>query len=264
MATYNGEKYLIDQVDSIMNQLGEFDELVVSDDGSTDNTIAILESYDDPRIKILHHEKTLQKYKFGYTTANFENAINNASGDCIFLADQDDVWCDNKVHEMKKKLQYFDVVMSDCSYVDAHLNIIVPSKFKLENVNIGLFRNIYKCGYLGCCMAFNRRVLEHVLPFPKNTAHDLWIGLVGAYLRRIQLLPIVTTLYRRHDCNVSSTNNKIFEYQFRSNDVQITRNTNSFFYKIGYRVEFFIHFIVFLIGHQLKKFQMKNIINIDS
>ena len=100
MATYNGAKYIREQVDSILNQ--EFREnkdveleLIVSDDGSTDDTLKILESYHDPRIRIFHHRNG-KKYKYLNATrackCYFENAMGKAKGDYIFLTDQDDLW----------------------------------------------------------------------------------------------------------------------------------------------------------------------------
>lgn len=105
MATYNGGKYIRQQVDSILSQ--EFKEnqgveleLVVSDDGSTDDTIQILQSYGDDRIKIYHHREH-RKHKYMNATrqckCNFENAMRNANGEYIFLSDQDDMWYPCKV-----------------------------------------------------------------------------------------------------------------------------------------------------------------------
>lgn len=100
MATYNGAKYLKEQVDSIFNQ--EFKEnpdteieLIVSDDESTDDTLNILRSYNDQRIKIYIHTEHKKNRYFNAAfacTKNFENAIKKATGDYIFLSDQDDVW----------------------------------------------------------------------------------------------------------------------------------------------------------------------------
>lgn len=97
VATYNGEKYLQEQLDSILIQLAPDDELIISDDFSTDKTRSILDSYRaDPRIKLLEGpQKGIIK--------NFEHAINQASGDLIFLADQDDVWLPDKVADTKAK-----------------------------------------------------------------------------------------------------------------------------------------------------------------
>ena len=85
MATYNGEKYIEEQLKSILSQLGENDEVIVSDDSSTDNTLAIVESFNDVRIKIFPNNK------FHSPIFNFENALKQATGDYIFLSDQDDV-----------------------------------------------------------------------------------------------------------------------------------------------------------------------------
>ena len=115
MATYNGGKFIREQVDSILNQ--EFKEnqnveleLVVSDDGSTDDTIPILEAYHDPRIKIYHHRNG-KKYKYLNATrackCNFENAMSQAKGDYIFLTDQDDVWYSWKVDKQLTALRNF-------------------------------------------------------------------------------------------------------------------------------------------------------------
>ena len=85
MATYNGEKYIKEQIDSILSEIKENDEIVISDDNSTDCTVEIIKSYNDDRIKLYH--SNARNFK-----KNFENARNKAKGDIIFLSDQDDVW----------------------------------------------------------------------------------------------------------------------------------------------------------------------------
>ncbi len=93
IATYNGEHYLREQLDSILAQIGKEDEVVISDDSSTDGTLALIESYHDPRIRVLHHDPNLVTTTFPLDrpTHNFENALRHAKGDILFLADQDDV-----------------------------------------------------------------------------------------------------------------------------------------------------------------------------
>ena len=91
MATYNGEKYIELQLRSILPQLSEDDEVIVSDDASTDQTLDVVRRLNDNRIKIVHHETD-----HGYTR-NFENALKYAKGDYIFLSDQDDEWLPEKV-----------------------------------------------------------------------------------------------------------------------------------------------------------------------
>lgn len=235
MATYNGGKYIKEQVDSILNELGATDELIISDDGSTDHTISILESYKDSRIKILRHDKVPQKYMYGYTASNFENALRYAKGDYIFLSDQDDVWVKGKVEAMVAALQTAAWVLSDCSYVDSNLQVLVPSKFEFERVKIGVWRNLlYKCGYLGSSMAFRREVLKYALPFPKNVPHDMWIGLTAPKVGKLVLLPQSTMLYRRHDHNVSATNNNLLNKQ-QQGAATFQPNNHSLRFKLTYR-----------------------------
>lgn len=231
MATFNGEKYLREQIDSILAQIGQNDELVVSDDGSTDKTLDILGNYQDSRIKIYHHGKTQQKFSFGYTTANFGNALSYAKGDYIFLADQDDVWLAGRVEKMIEKLQSVDVVISDCEIVDENLRILIPSKFKAEGIYTGAIRNIIKCTYLGCTMAFRHSVLDYVLPFPKNVPHDLWIGMLIKFGGKIEVLDEPTIMYRRHMNNVSATSGVVVE-----TGASLPKNTNTLRFRLSYRL----------------------------
>lgn len=107
MATYNGGEYIREQISSILNQ--KFDhpeeismELIFSDDGSTDDTIRIINSFNDDRIKLFRH--TVRKNNRYFTSAfacstNFNFAISKATGDYIFISDQDDVWYDRKIEK---------------------------------------------------------------------------------------------------------------------------------------------------------------------
>ena len=88
VTTYNGSLFLKEQIDSILCQLNKDDEIIISDDGSIDNTISIIESYNDCRIKIFYHTTIKNQYRFDLTTRNFENALFQAKGDYIFFADQ--------------------------------------------------------------------------------------------------------------------------------------------------------------------------------
>lgn len=103
IATYQGEKYIREQLASILCQLDDADEIIVSDDGSTDRTLDIIRQMADHRIKIVEgphrHSPTL----------NFERALQEARGDYIFLADQDDVWKPDKVQVCMKWLQEYDL-----------------------------------------------------------------------------------------------------------------------------------------------------------
>jgi glycosyltransferase involved in cell wall biosynthesis len=203
LALHNGERFLKEQVDSILYQLHNTDELVCSDDGSTDSSVHILEVYQDPRIRVV---KSMAK---GNHVKNFEHALQTCQGEIIFLADQDDVWSQTKVLTMKSLLNQYDLVVSDCSIINDKGEELSPSIFKLHGSRTGLIKNCIKNTYMGCCMAFNRRVLDRALPFPPQLkAHDQWIGLVAEKYFSVFFLHQQLVKYRRHKNNLSPTGEK--------------------------------------------------------
>lgn len=113
IATYNGEKYIKEQLLSILPQLGKKDEVIISDDHSTDNTLDIVKGLNDNRIKIVMNNR-----EKGYTS-NFENALSYAIGDYIFLSDQDDIWMSNKVDYCIAELKEYDLVVSDAILINS-------------------------------------------------------------------------------------------------------------------------------------------------
>lgn len=205
MATYNGEKYIAEQLDSILSQLGEYDEVIISDDSFNDATVEIIKSYNDNRIKIFKNTK-----EKGYTR-NFENALEKASGDIIFLSDQDDIWVENKVKKMTKILENYDFVVSDNSIVNEKLEVISKSHFEVYKTSKGFIRNLLLPRYVGACMAFKKNILEKSLPFPENAklcAHDYWISLIAEMYFKCYKLDEQLLLYRRHGANASSGGEK--------------------------------------------------------
>ena len=204
MPTYNGEKFIKIQLESILNQIGKNDEVVVSDDSSTDNTLQIIKSFNDSRIKILENNT------FHSPIYNLENALKQATGDYIFLSDQDDEWKTNKVMIVMEQLKNVDLVIHDAEIVDRENNLLFPSFYELNHTKYGKFFNLLKNSYVGCCMAFSRKVLEKCLPFPKNLPmHDLWIGNVAAFkLGKVQFIQDKLISYRRHGGNASITSEK--------------------------------------------------------
>ncbi len=199
MTTFNGEKYLTRQLDTILQQLGKEDELIISDDSSTDRTVDIIRSYHDNRIKLL------EKGQFRSPVFNMENAIKKAKGHYIFLADQDDVWLPGRVVKMVDKLEQYDLVVCNAFIVDAEENIVHESYFEWKGSGKGFWRNLKKNSFLGCCMAFNQRTLNTVLPFPKSIVmHDIWIGLLVEQFGKILFLQDQLILYRRHSDNFTA------------------------------------------------------------
>ncbi len=202
VATYNGARHVRAQLHSILSQLSADDELIVSDDGSTDATREMVRGIGDPRIVLIEGPRA-------GVIRNFEHALQRARGDVIFLCDQDDVWLPQKVQRVMQALNEANLVVTDCRVVDDSLNELHPSFFRLNGSQSGLLRNLIKNGYLGCCMAMRRTVLETALPFPKSIAmHDWWIGLVAERTGRVCFLDEVLSLYRRHGGNVSNTSTR--------------------------------------------------------
>ncbi len=231
MATYNGELYIEEQVNSILKQLRQDDELIISDDNSSDQTSAIIKRINDKRINFI-----INGGEKGYAK-NFENALKRASGDIIFLSDQDDVWVDNKVELILKQLENFDMVVSNAKIVDVNLNVVDDSHFRLYNVKKGFWNNFLKTRYIGACMAFKREVLMKALPFPKQQkycAHDYWLAIVSEAFFKVSLEKVPLLLYRRHGGNASSGGEK---------------SNNTFFFKVYVR----IYCLFNLLKHMLRK-----------
>ena len=203
MATYNGEKYIKEQLDSILSQLNIDDELIISDDGSKDGTIDIINEYmkKDKRIKLFKGPKK-------GVIKNFENAISYCSGKYIFLSDQDDIWMDSKV---EKVLFTFNNEKCTCVVHDAMVfnsnsnEIIADSFYKLRKSSNGIIKNIWKNSYIGCCMAFDGKMKKKILPIPDGIdMHDQWIGLLNDKYGKSIFIDDKLLKYRRHGNNVSS------------------------------------------------------------
>lgn len=219
IATYNGAKYIKQQMESILWQLSKDDEIIISDDGSIDDTLKVVQDFDDERIKVV-----VNRREHGYTS-NFENALLHSSGDVIFLSDQDDVWDSNKLAIMVEDLKNADMVISDAKVVDSNLNVIFDSFWEYSSPSRSFLGNIYRFSYLGCCMAFKRAVLDKALPFPNNhkmATHDNWLCLVGLFFFRVHFENRPLLLYRRHQSNTS--------------EGKLAKSKNSILYMMSYRL----------------------------
>ena len=184
MATYNGEKYLKEQIDSILLNMSVNDELVISDDGSNDGTLQIIKNYADKDNRI----KFLKGPKMGIKQ-NFANAIKYSSGKYIFLSDQDDVWTSNKIEKVLDAfiMNKCTCVLHNAEIVDENLISWTQTFFEFRKSKIGYFQNIIKNSYIGCCMAM----------------HDQWIGLISEKFGKNILVNDCLIKYRRHTENFS-------------------------------------------------------------
>lgn len=236
MTSYNGEKFIKQQIDSILSQLSDSDELIISDDGSSDRTIEIIKSYNDSRIKLFNHEKnpSFSKIKYSrsfyYASANFENAINHAKGDYLFLSDQDDIWEETKVEKMVNILKSVDCVHCNNGVIDSQGNETNAYAQKAM-FSQSVLQNLKTTPFLGCCMAFRKEALKYILPFPKKCiGHDLWIGCLCAAKNQLVYIDEPLHLYRVHENNVSPS--------------VTLQSKNPLWFKILYRISFIFQFFV--------------------
>jgi glycosyltransferase involved in cell wall biosynthesis len=200
LATYNGSVYVGEQLRSVLAQLGPDDEVVVADDGSTDDTLAVIARLGDSRLRLLDGGGRLGVVK------NFERALCAARGDTIFLCDQDDVWLPGKVERCLAALADCPLVVTDCAVVDGELRPVAPSFFRLRHSRPGILHNLWKNSYLGCCMAFRRELLQIALPFPNRIPmHDMWLGMIAETHGGTCFVAEPLLMYRRHGGNASDT-----------------------------------------------------------
>jgi glycosyltransferase involved in cell wall biosynthesis len=210
ICTYNGEKYIREQIDSILNQTQKVDEIVVCDDRSSDKTIEIIEDYAlaNPNLfRIYINEVNLRSVK------NFEKAIGLCTGDIIFLSDQDDAWIPEKVAEY---VDYFNqnanikviasngFCINDDSQIEEKYSIWeVPQFLKEKGATYDYFSIINYVSNLatGASMAFRREIVADILPIPvvKNFHHDEWIAIVASRNNEFVLLNKKYFYYRTHN-----------------------------------------------------------------
>lgn len=204
LATYNGEKYIVEQLQSVLSQLGEHDEVIVSDDGSTDATCEVIRNMADSRIRLVKGPCLKSP------TLNFEHAIALAQGEYIFLCDQDDVWMPNKVEVMMKALQDYACVVSDCEVTDSQLNTTAPSFRQQIGAKNGRFYNLFvKNSYSGSCMAFRKEVAQMAGPTPNGVfMHDIWLGNVAAFHFSLTFIEDKLIKFRRHTDSASTAAGK--------------------------------------------------------
>ena len=209
MAVYNGEEYLREQIDSIINQLRSDDELVISYNDSTDDTWGIIKAYaiNEEKIKLF-------KCNNVGVIANFNNAIENSKGKYIFLADQDDVWYPHKIETVVRYFENSDAlaIVHNTEIVNKDLIPINESLFEVRKAKVGLIKNILKNSYQGCCLAFKSELVPYICPIPKNVPmHDQWIGLNSEIYGNVFFINEKLIAYRRHDKNVSPNKLKLLQ-----------------------------------------------------
>ncbi|WP_190300415.1 glycosyltransferase family 2 protein [Rufibacter hautae] len=217
LATYNGEKYIREQLASIFAQTHQHLEVIIFDDGSTDGTLEILKEMAWNRHNLIIHANAPQ----AGVVQNFSRAIAAATGDYIALCDQDDVWLPGKIKETLTCLQELEkssskgtpaLVFTDLKVVEENLKVIDASYWhhmglnpEYNSLNRALVENVAT----GCTILLNKATKELALPIPKEALmHDVWLLLTASYFGQVKYLHEPTVLYRQHSYNAVGAQRK--------------------------------------------------------
>lgn len=208
MATYNGERFIAEQLLSIQKQTYPYWTLYISDDASTDNTIKIIKDFasTDSRIKLINTERQ------GGVVNNFNKALLATDAEYVLLSDQDDYWPEQRVVDllnfiMHKPQDKVAMAFSDLTLVNESLKVISKSFYKSRAIeptkNSDCSDLIWQCSVYGCSVIMNRKLLDKCLPVPQGiTMHDNWLALNAATESGLFFYDRQTILYRQHDNNV--------------------------------------------------------------
>lgn len=195
MCTYNGEKYIRQQLDSILNQTYRNLEIVIVDDKSDDRTFEIIKEYagKDRRIKYFQN-----KVNLGFNK-NFENAIRLTTGGYIAISDQDDVWLPEKIATLVNHIGDNWLVFSNSVYIgDKQGKLLSKSCLSVNSYKSILLENIVT----GHTTLFTREFAGYVLPFPKKGFYDWWMGFIALYHKKLIYCDQVLTQYRVHNTSI--------------------------------------------------------------
>ena len=214
LASYNGEKYLRPQLDSLLAQDYPSLEFVCVDDASSDESWAILQAYQakDPRLTILQ-----QSANQGYI-ATFEKGIRAATGDLIALADQDDIWVPNKISKLFDALGQASLVYSDSELIDARGEKMGQkmSQIKKQIAYDSPLMYTFGAWAPGHSMLFKRDILDTALPFSNYVTHDYLLGFAATCHEGIHYLPIPLVQYRQHETNAIGADLKKSKKTYKS------------------------------------------------
>lgn len=213
MATYNGEKYIYEQLESILNQTYKNINIIISDDCSKDNTVNIIKEFEkkDNRITVYEQKKNLGVVK------NIEFLLKKVENEYYMLSDQDDIWLPQKIEKSMECLvrTNADLVFGDLEVVNQDLKTMYPSfgDYMLLNKKIKKYINSYKINYLyncvtGCTILSKKIFIPKIIPIPtdsKYVLHDHWIGLILSLNGRLTYIDEKYIKYRQHGNNEVGT-----------------------------------------------------------
>lgn len=199
LATYNGERFLRPQLDSLLAQTYAKLEIVAVDDASQDSTLGILKEYAAAHPNIYVHSTAKN---LGYVK-NFERGLRLCTGDYIALSDQDDIWLPDKISKCLAAIGDHPLVYHDSALIDAQGETVNVRLSELKrHVDFWSPLNYVVGGSAsGHAMLLRREVAERSLPLPTVVSHDYWIGFVATLFGPIKYLDEVLVLYRQHGGN---------------------------------------------------------------
>jgi len=259
LATYNSEKFLKEQIDSILNQTYTNWKLIIQDGGSTDGTLKLINTYANNfplKIQIISNSKRLSACQ------NFSKLITHAQSDYIMFSDHDDIWLNFKIEVSLKKIleieQEIDIplcVFTDLKVVDENLNILSESMFKYANLHpkrTELSYQLVQNVPTGCTMLINKPLINLVKNIPDTAVmHDHWISLVATCFGKLFFLQQQTVFYRQHSSNYYGVTSYGIKYYFIKCRQGINKAVNRFHQNVIQAKSFKEHFSHKLINHQL-------------
>lgn len=225
LATFNGAKYLPAQIESILSQTYQDFRLLIRDDGSEDNTMEIIQAYQQRfpnKVSLIP-----SKYSKPGPINNFSNLIIQSMAPYIMLSDQDDFWVPEKIELSLQKIIQLEqklsksipiLVHSDLLVVDQNLKEINPSFFNYGALNpkrIRFGNLLVQNVVTGCASIFNRALAQISTPIPENAMmHDWWVALVASAFGEIGLIERPTVLYRQHGDNTLGAQEFSFSFKY--------------------------------------------------
>ncbi len=221
LATYNGARFLREQLDSILAQDYGNIRVLARDDGSSDETVEILSLYAQRfpgRVRVMPASPPT-----GSSKKNFQLLMKASTADYVCFADQDDVWLPNKVSRTKQAMDQLEsrwgtkvplLVFTDLQVVDEQLNLLYQSFWRYMNIDPDRMDRLpelmVQSVVTGCTAMLNRPLLELSLRMPAGAfMHDRWIGLLASFLGKSSMVRAQTVLYRQHQHNVLGTGRNV-------------------------------------------------------
>jgi len=228
MTTFNGERYIEEQIESIINQTAENWKLFIRDDGSTDSTVGIIKKFVDQNPGKINYIESAKKHLGAKD--NFAILLDSTNGNYFMFCDQDDVWLPDKIELTFERMLEVEgkngnetpiLIHTDLKVVDENLHILAESFSKYQNLKPrkvkSINRLIVQNVITGCTVMINRALKDIALPFPDSAImHDWWLGLVASAFGIVDYIDIPTVLYRQHDINEIGAKKWSFRYIFDS------------------------------------------------